>query len=337
MKESKEINENKRFAADLEPGEELKDCIFGIENIELKKTRNDSPYLDLVLFDKTGSVRAKFWDRADISMPDVYRTLQQANLVSINGNTQIFNENIQIDIINCRPVKREQDDPVFRDIIRSTSYDIDYLWEGIQQAIDNVGNPQIKTLLEKIFSDKKIAESLRVKPAAAKVHHAYRGGLLEHVYNLLNIIKAIRNGNVYSSMNWDLVIAGALLHDIGKIVEINGDQISQGYHYSRHGMLFGHIFIGASLINRFINEIEGFDENIKLELIHIVLSHHGKLEWGSPVEMRTPEAILLHSVDHMDAQVSHCMEALSRSSEKESEFTNKYLSSLYKQFYKSRL
>ncbi len=339
MDSGKDINISAKglFIADLKPGEILIPSIFGLESVELRKTRNDSPYLDMVLFDRTGSVRAKFWDRPDISMPDMYRELQGTALVRIDGKVQIFNEMIQVEIGSCRKIEKNADDSIYTDIIRSTPYDIDYLWSSIMDIIGQIENKQIKMLLEIMLKDERISEGLRVKPAAVKMHHAYRGGLLEHVFNVLMLIKAIKNSGIYRSVNWDLVIAAALVHDIGKIFELGGDQLSQGYHYSRCGILYGHIFIGASLINRYINEIEGFDENLKLELIHIILSHHGKLEWGSPVEMRTPEAILLHNIDYLDAQVSQSLEAIEKSGDDADDFTGRHLSPTGKQYYKSKL
>lgn len=314
-----------------EPGD-VPHSIFGIEKIEIRQTRNQNEYLDIALCDKTGSINGKMWNCQGISLKE----LSDSGFVEIEGKIEYYNNSPQIIILKLGPIMIDDNDPILKEIIRTTSYDIDFLWYNIERFIRDISDKNLRYLLKNIITDEKIRAFLRIRPAAAKIHHAYAGGLLEHIYNVLCIINALKKSGIYKKINWDLLMTGGILHDLGKIHELCSNKQLSDHKYSKIGLLFGHIFIGSMIINKYINELDGFDENLKMELIHLILSHHGNLEWGSPVEAKTPEAILLHCIDHMDAQLSHCFEMLERSRDTDSDFTDKYQSVLRKQYYKSK-
>lgn len=316
---------------------EILSSIFCRAGLKKKFTRDHSPYLEMLLSDNSGTIKAMMWNKDGISIDEYHEMVKGSQYLRVRGRLERFNNNPQIIISDMGPVGIRKYGPLWKELHKTTRYDIEYLWHKVMKYIKEIEDKDLKTLLLLISTDEKIKSDICSMPAATRIHHSFQGGLIEHIYSVITIIILLKKTKLYRNINWDLLISAAFLHDIGKLYELTAIDQSNDFNYSTMGHMFGHIFIGAMLINKYINKIKGFNENLKIQLIHLILSHHGKLEWGSPVEGKTPEAVLLHSIDHMDAQISHCLETMEKAEGSESEITDRNLSALRKQFYMPKI
>jgi 3'-5' exoribonuclease len=172
------------------------------------------------------------------------------------------------------------------------------MWAQLEATIDGFANPDLKRLLKALLADSGIAQAYREAPAARQLHHAWLGGLLEHVISLLGLAKSVADH--YAMLDRDLLLTGVILHDIGKIRELTWDV---GFDYSVEGILLGHIQMGVDLVEKTIANLPGFPERLRALVVHMILSHHGKLEFGSPKLPMIPEALALSFVDDLDAKM----------------------------------
>ncbi|HSK08896.1 MAG TPA: HD domain-containing protein [Vicinamibacterales bacterium] len=268
-------------------------------------------YVSLTLQDSTGRVTARIFD-------DVERLkgeFDAGEFVKVRARGNLYNERIQLIVENIRRVHAEQDrKDGFReeDCVLSSPRPLDEMWAELQAVVRGVGDPSIRQLLEKIVCDNEA--KLRVWPAAQVLHHAYRGGFLEHVLKIAEVVGWLCD--TYGA-NRDVALAGALLHDIGKLEELDYGLATR---YSREGRLVGHIALGVQLVREAASTIDGFPPPLLTELEHLVLSHHGCLEFGSPVVPMTVEAFILSFADDLDAKIHMARQAL-RDEGAESEFT----------------
>ena len=251
-------------------------------------------YLALVLQDVSGEIRAKVFQ-------DVETTKQEfdaGEFVKVQGRGNSFNQQVELVLDKIRRVMPERDAlEGFReeDCIPCAPRPADEMWQELLARVDEVKDPNVRTLLSRVVS--RHAERLRIWPAARQVHHAYRSGLLEHVLQIISVATFL--ADEYGARR-DLLIAGAILHDIGKVRELSYDVTTD---YTTAGNLVGHIAIGLGMLRDEIRELPGFPEPLALELEHLILSHHGSRELGSPVVPMTVEAILLATVDDLDAKM----------------------------------
>jgi 3'-5' exoribonuclease len=184
------------------------------------------------------------------------------------------------------------------DFMPATTYDVDGLWRQLLGFVDSFNDAHLKLLLSTILADPAIAAAFREAPAAKQLHHAWLGGLLEHVVSLLRLADSI--APCYPILNRDLLLTGVILHDIGKVRELSWDI---GFQYTIEGVLLGHIQIGAALAGRTMDSLPGFPPRLKMLVLHMILSHHGKLEFGSPKLPMIPEALVLNFIDDLDAKM----------------------------------
>ncbi|HEY9125888.1 MAG TPA: HD domain-containing protein, partial [Acidobacteriaceae bacterium] len=184
------------------------------------------------------------------------------------------------------------------DLLPATKYDIAELWSKLHAAVESFTDPDLKRLLQSILADARIAAALREAPAAKQLHHAFLGGLLEHVVSLLGLAERVVPH--YPVLMKDLVLTGIVLHDVGKIHELAW---VGGFEYTLEGQLLGHIQIGASMVERAMDALPDFPPRLKTLVLHMILSHHGKLEFGSPKLPMIPEALMLNFLDDMDAKM----------------------------------
>lgn len=269
--------------------------VFAVSRKEKKITRANKPYLDLTLRDRTGEVSAKVWSD---SLENV-DPIQVGDVVSVEfeiGNYQGVVE------LTLRSVKKIDDfDPA--DLVPvEESVDLEELKKELSKRIDSIRNIHLRQLIDKFFDDEEIYDRFTNIPAGQKIHHSHRHGLLQHTLEMLKILDAICA--IYPMINHDLVVAGALLHDIGKLQELSYD-LTGNVQYTKEGSLLGHINLGvAMMIERLPND---FPEGLKTELEHIILSHQGKLEYGSPVVPSTREALSVYYADEMSTymNISH--------------------------------
>lgn len=288
----------------LAPGEKATG-FFIIRKKEWKTKKDGTPYLLLELGDVSGRISATLWE----NVQQAGEEFRPGDTVKVLGTVMEFNDARQISIERIR--KTEGKDGILpKDFLRTGAIDPDALFFSLMETIARTGNSAIRNLLERMFSDPVLQERFKEAPGGKLWHHAYLGGLLEHTLSVVSICDALCR--LYPDLDRDLVTAGAILHDIGKTEEYRWDQ---GFiDYSDEGRLWGHIAIGAQKVKAEIEKIEaseGFPAELKRPLLHLILSHQGKLEQGSPVLPMTREAVALYYADEIDSKqnaLSHIIE-----------------------------
>jgi 3'-5' exoribonuclease len=294
----------RRFINQLGERDEI-DEVFLASEKQLRPNRNGNLYLQLRLSDRTGTVNAMMWNANE----GVYQAFENGDFVHVQGTAQVYNGNMQI-IVNqidaAEPRNINQDD-----FVHLTESRLEVLKCRTRSILLGLTDPDLLRLAERILADEVLMERLAMAPAGIKNHHAYSGGLLEHVVQLLELILAVVPQ--YPQLNRDLLLMGGFLHDIGKVDELTYDR---GLGYSDEGQLVGHLVQGVTILERKLLEIEQaggepIPARLAMQLKHMIVSHHGKLEFGSPKVPMTLEAIALHYLDDMDAKL-HGFEQLMR-------------------------
>ncbi|MBO8130667.1 MAG: HD domain-containing protein [Candidatus Marinimicrobia bacterium] len=269
---------------------------FLVKKKELKVAKNENLYLDLELVDKTGSINAKVWDNSE----RINDYINRGDIIGVVGFVERFRDNVQVKLERVKKIEPDrlaEKNITYEDFIMTTSRNIDEMWDEIMDSIESISNQALKELLKRIYI--KYEKSLKSFPGSMKLHHAYRGGLLEHIYITLKIVDAV--SEIYKGeIDRDLLIAGILVHDIGKIRELSGEIFPE---YTDEGNFLGHVVLGRDILLEEIKKIKNFPELLKLKLEHIILSHHGKFEWQSPKEPAFIEAQIVHQIDEMDTRL----------------------------------
>ncbi len=269
---------------------------------ELRAGRSGSEFMFLTLQDSSAQMVAKV-------MADVDRLkneFEAGEFVRVEGRGSLYNGQVQLVLSNIRRVNPEQDRREgFReeDAVLSAPRPIDEMWAELQEHLRHVKNDHLRVLLNRMVADH--AEQLRVWPAASVIHHAYRGGFLEHITKMAEVGRFVTSA--YGA-DWDLVLTGIILHDIGKLQELAYEGGSASY--TRDGNLVGHIALGIVMVREAINGISGFPDELRGQVEHLIASHHGVREYGSPVEPKTVEAFILASIDDLDAKLSQVRKAI---------------------------
>jgi len=281
----------------VKPGDKIT-SFFVIRKIELKSRKDGSSYLHLELGDASGRITANLWD----DIENQYAEFQPGVIVKVNGTVQTYKSIIQLSINKIRKCDdKDNVEPAM--FIPSKGQDISYLIQKLNEKIDSVKDKYLHLLLEKIFSDDKIIASFSRMAGGKLWHHAYVGGLPEHTLSVASVCETM--AAQYPEVNRDMLITGALLHDIGKIFEYSFDK---GFiDFTDYGRLVGHISIGAHFVADIIDEINKdtpFPDEIKYQVMHLILSHQGKFEHGSPVLPATIEAMILYYADEMDSKAN---------------------------------
>ncbi len=264
-----------------------------VKSCEKKTSKNGSEYLDIVLADKSGEISAKLWDYREGLHKDVVANI----IVKVRGQEQSYNGKPQFKIERIRPVT-PSDDVDYGDYIPSSGYDPAFLRSLLDRTVDGVADPQLNALLREIFAE--YGEQMCIIPAAYRLHHAIRGGLVTHTLSIAQLAEAA--AKLYPAIDRDLLIAGALLHDIAKIDEFVVAQTGLVSGYSLKGELLGHLVMGAMIVERAAQKL-GTDEKTKMYLQHMLLSHHGSPEFGAAVKPAFLEAEVLSSLDMLDAKI----------------------------------
>jgi 3'-5' exoribonuclease len=265
----------------------VKDKVLGIG-------KNGKAFLSLLLGDKTGHIDARVWDRAE----EISESFQTGDIVKAKGIVQVYLGRRQIVVHKIEKIDSENINP--NDfLIEDGRIDTYSLFSELMQIVSTVKSGYILQLLTESLQDDEIKKLLIAAPAAKSIHHAKKGGLLEHIVSICKIMKFISQH--YTQLNYDLLIFGAIFHDLGKIweLEIEREQIQ----YSHKGRLLGHMQLSCELIDKKSARILGFPEDLREIMKHIVLSHHGKLEFGSPVRPYIMEAFVVASIDEFDSRM----------------------------------
>lgn len=310
------------FIEDISPGDEVVD-FFLVRSKNLSTTRAGKPYLDLELQDRTGLVSAKVWDRAE----DFDPLFKRGDLIKIKATAESYREQTQLKVAQIRvPTDKETLDQ--GDFLPATKKNVDDMWDELEEIIEGVEHPFLSQLLVEFFGDEQFLEMFRRSVAARNIHHAYLGGLLEHTLQVVKL--AVTCTEMYPELDRDLLVTTAILHDIGKVREL--ETVAE-IIYSTEGYLIGHISLGMQMLEDKIRTIEGFPHELGLRCKHILISHHGELEWGSPVVPKMAEAIVLHYLDNLDAKTKQVFQAIEKDKNVGEAFTE-YNRVMGRNFYK---
>ena len=261
----------------------------------IRRKRDGSPYIDLLLQDRSGMIRGRIWDNVD----KFIKKFDTGDPVALKGTTYSYGDNLFIKIKNINRASVEKYkkygfEPA--DLIPTSKLSAKQLWNQLQKEIKTISKPHFKRLVIQILSDHK--QKFQIYPASISFHYNYQHGLLEQTVSLIKIAKLLAKNY---AVNSDLLLTGACLHQIGKLYSINVGFSDQKNDSKR---LIGNAILSRDIVNKYISKIKKFPEDDKIQLEHLILSYQGRREWQSPVEPQTIEAVLLHTINYMDSHVN---------------------------------
>jgi 3'-5' exoribonuclease len=274
-------------------------------------TKSGKQYIALNLTDRTGEVKARIWDNAE----KLGGRFSQGDIVSLKAFSVLYQGMLQLNINDI--ARAEVDETQIKDFLPAAEIDPAALFNEILKICRNIGNPHLRQLLELIFSLPEVTEAFIAAPAAKSIHHDHIGGLIEHTASVTRLALAI--APLYPYLDVDLLLTGALLHDIGKIQELSYEK---GFAYTDRGRLIGHITLGDEFIAGCMKKIPDFPEDLELMVRHLILSHHGQYEFGSPKRPKTPEALLLSYLDDLDSKMFGFADQIKKERKPESKWTS---------------
>jgi 3'-5' exoribonuclease len=280
------------FVSRLQPGQNVTSHFLVCEK-EIRATRGGKTYLRLELGDSTGRIEARMWDGFD----QAAATFERDDFVKVQARVENYRNNIQLSIEKIR--RAGENEVHAADFFPHTKEDVEQLYAKLIEIAASVGDPWLRQLLESVVRDPEIVPRLKRAPAAKVMHHAYFGGLLEHVISLCGLCLVVLAH--YPEANRDLLLTGAVLHDVGKLEELSYER-SLGY--TDEGQLLGHILIEYELVSKKIAAIEGFPDTLKVLVQHMLIAHHGQYEFGSPKLPMFREALMLHYLDDLDSKMA---------------------------------
>src|SRR5215813_8021514 len=284
---------------------------FVVATKQIKNKKNGEFYLALILADRTGHLQANMWD----NVADALHAFEQDDFIKVKGLIQRYNGRWQLTIHKIRKLGEHEVD--YTDYLPKTPKDIDQLWRTLSEFVGSFQNPWLKQLVEAFMADETIATAYKSAPAAKTLHHAYIGGLLDHVASLFTLCDlASRN---YPQVNRDLLLTGAFLHDIGKIHELT---YQRSISYTTKGQLLGHMIIELEMLHQKVAGIPGFPDELKILIEHLIISHHGQYEFGSPKLPMFPEALMLHYLDDLDSKMESMRAQFQRDRDLETPWTS---------------
>src|SRR5579863_9662464 len=284
---------------------------FVVVSKQIKPKKTGEPYLALILGDRSGQLDAKMWDNVE----EVLNAFEQDDFLKIKGLVNKYKNRFQLTIHKIR--KLGESEIEFSDYLPKTTRNIDELWQTLADFVASFQDPHLKSLIQAFMSDPEIAAAYRNAPAAKTLHHAYIGGLLDHVVSLFRSCDLVSRN--YPQVNRDLLLTGAFLHDIGKIHEL---AYNRSFSYTTRGQLLGHMIIELEMLQAKLALVPDFPAELKTLLEHLIISHHGEYEFGSPKLPMFPEALLLHYMDDLDSK----MEAMRAHFEREADLESPWSS-----------
>jgi len=291
------------YVTEIQPNQVIT-SIFLVTSKDIRQKKTGEPYLSLMLSDRTGDLDAKMWDNVE----EVMETFGRDDFIKVRGLAQIHQNRLQLTLQKLQRV--EESAVEFADFFPASQRDPEEMMVEFRQMVDAMADAHLRALCQAFLDDTAIAKLYKVAPAAKTMHHAYLGGLLEHVLSMAKMGLVLAT---HYKVNADLLLTGVLLHDIGKIYELSYDR---SFGYTVEGHLLGHMFIGLRLLDEKVRGLTDFPPRVRVLLEHMILSHHGQLEFGSPKLPLFPEALLLHHLDNLDSK----MEAMRYSLEKDRSF-----------------
>jgi 3'-5' exoribonuclease len=285
--------------------------LFVVAVKQVKSKKNGELYLSMTLADRTGQLQANMWD----NVGDTISAFDQDDFVKVKGIVHKYNGRWQLTVHKMRKLGDSEID--YTDYLPKTPKDIEQLWRTLSDFVESFQNPWLKTLLHEFMADEAIVIAYKNAPAAKTLHHAFVGGLLDHVVSLFTVCDlASRN---YPQVNRDLLLSGAFLHDIGKLHELT---YQRSIAYTTKGQLLGHMIIELEMLHEKLARVPGFPDELKILLEHMIISHHGQYEFGSPKLPMFPEALMLHYLDDLDSKMESMRAQFERESELETAWTS---------------
>ncbi len=290
------------FVSDL-GSEQTVTTFFLVHEKEIRNTREGKAYLRLELGDRSGTIEARMWDQFEIAARDVNRD----DFVKVQARVEIYRNKPQLALQQLRRAKPEEVE--LADFLPHTTADVEKLYAQLLEFAASIKNPWLKKLTTAIVADPAIAARYKRAPAAKVMHHAYLGGLIEHVVGLCGLAKQVAAH--YPELDVDLLLTAAILHDVGKLDELCYDR---AIAYTTEGQLLGHIVMEFETVSKAIDAIEGFPPALKTVVQHLLISHHGQYEFGSPKLPMIREAMVFHYLDDLDSKLAAVRAALATES-----------------------
>lgn len=284
-------SDRRRFVVDLEVGERV-EAPFLLTRCDLRTGRN-GPYLVLELADRSGRIEGRMWDGAE---PAIKR-VDAGDYVWVEASVDTWRSEPQLKVESLRPADSSTLD--LADFLPAAERGADEMYAELEAIVTGIDNPHLRELLEAVLERPEIAEGLRRAPGGVKLHHAYLGGLLEHTLSVVGLAR--RLADHYDDLDGDLLVAGAVLHDLGKIWELRYDT---AFDYTEDGRLVGHLLMEVKWLDKLIDERPDFPAGLRRHLLHLLAGHHGRHEHGAPVLPATPEALALHYLDDLDSKLA---------------------------------
>lgn len=265
---------------------------YRVKKKKLSTTRNGNPFLSLTLADKTGELPAKVWDRAE-ALSALFR---EGEIIEIAGQTTTYQGRVQLTVSQLQPSSKTPDPGIF---VETSPFDTQAMMRSLRTILNQVKDIHLKALIEGFWKDRKFMDLFKNAPAAKNFHHSYLGGLLEHTLSVCRL--ADQASNHYPSLNKDLLVTAAFLHDVGKTREFSWDM---SIDYTDEGRLVGHLVLGVAMVDEKLKSLQDFPKELAIRLRHLILSHHGQYDFGSPKEPKFLEAFALHLLDDLDAKIN---------------------------------
>jgi len=289
----KEIREN-----------EIIEGVFWVKEKATPLSRSGAPYLRVRLADRTGEIEGRVWDGVE-EFADLF---ERDDFIQIKAQATSYQDRVQL---NIKSIKKVKDTEVSLDeFLPSSTRDPEEMLAEIMEISQGIENDYLKQLVTAFLENEEFTALFKRAPGAKRLHHSFLGGLLEHSLSVVNLIQKIKG--YYEGINHDLLLAGGVLHDIGKVYELSYER---SFDYTDQGRLVGHIVMGVEMVDKEIARIEGFPAELAMLMKHLLLSHHGLHEWGSPTRPMTLEAQILHHLDDLDAKVKGIQEFMQKAQE----------------------
>ncbi len=291
-----------KFINEIGPGEQIDDIYMVREPILRSTTRGDL-YIAMFLSDRSGQLNGRMWQATEAA----YKSLPKPGFIHIQGRSELYQNNLQIVINNIGIVDASK--VSLEDFLARTDKDVKQMFDDVKKVVGRIKHRQLKALVGEFLADAELMKRFQNAPAAMKMHHTYIGGLLEHTHNMLRVAVAILP--LYPKVQADLVLAGIFLHDMGKTEELSYDM---AFSYTDSGQLIGHVVQSLLMVNQKADALKAkgteIDKPILDALGHIILSHHGQYDFGSPKLPAMPEAFMVYYIDDLDAKMNQVTKAI---------------------------
>ncbi len=290
----------RKFVNEIQAGDTVQQA-FLVQAKQLRTQRNGAFFLDLELMDRTGTVSAKMWD----ATPELFESFAENDFILVKAHGETYRRRLQLVLTDLRRLDPAKVD--LGEFLPTTKKDVGALVARVREIAEGIEGPHLRALLAAFLDDKEFMAGFRRAPGGVAIHHAWLGGLLEHTLAVTEL--ALEVAGRYPNLNRDVLVAGAILHDIGKIEELD---YARGFRYTDAGGLVGHLPLGVRMVEERARTLDGFPAELLDQLRHLILSHHGEHDYGSPVLPATAEAIALHYLDNLDAKLCAFDQALLR-------------------------